>query len=156
MILNTGICDILRREKTCSLEKQQQKEEKSVNRKVMRSKQATESYLATARNGMFENNIAADNMKELSEDQLLIHGVIDNFIEFDEDIVIYDYKTDRYKPYANMTKEKQIEQIVNKYRFQISLYSKALTIAYNKPIRQAYIVLLDFGVSIPIDTMYQL
>lgn len=59
MILITGICDILRREKTCSLEKQQQKEEKSVNRKVMRSKQATESYLATARNGMFENNIAA-------------------------------------------------------------------------------------------------
>ncbi|MBG9977360.1 helicase-exonuclease AddAB subunit AddA [Ruoffia tabacinasalis] len=113
------------------------------------------SYLTPALK-LFENNIAAENMKELSEDQLLIHGVIDNFIEFDEDIVIYDYKTDRYKPYANMTKEKQIEQIVNKYRFQISLYSKALTIAYNKPIRQAYIVLLDFGVSIPIDTMYQL
>lgn len=111
------------------------------------------SYLTPALK-LFERNIDAENIKELSQDQLLIHGVIDNFIEFDEDIVIYDYKTDRYKPYANMSKEEQIEQIINKYRFQISLYSKALTTAFNKPIRQAYIVLLDFGVSIPIETMY--
>lgn len=53
------ICNIIIRQKICSVEKQQQREEKSPNQKVMGSEQATESYLTTASNGMFENNIVA-------------------------------------------------------------------------------------------------
>lgn len=53
------ICNIIGRKKICSVEKQQQREEKSINQKVMGSEQATESYLTTASNGMFENNIVA-------------------------------------------------------------------------------------------------
>ena len=58
-ILIIESCNIIRRKKICSLEKQQQREEKSINQKVMGSEQATESYLTTASNGMFENNIVA-------------------------------------------------------------------------------------------------
>lgn len=43
----------------CSVEKQQQREEKSINQKVMGPAQAMEPYLTTASNGMLENNIVA-------------------------------------------------------------------------------------------------
>lgn len=43
----------------CTVGKQQQREEKSINQKVMGSEQARELYLKTASSGMFENNIVA-------------------------------------------------------------------------------------------------
>lgn len=58
-ILDIGIYNIIRRKKICSVEKQQQREEKSINQKLMGSEQAAKSYLTTASDGMFENNIVA-------------------------------------------------------------------------------------------------
>ncbi|XJS11612.1 helicase-exonuclease AddAB subunit AddA [Aerococcaceae bacterium WGS1372] len=111
------------------------------------------SYLIEAKN-IFGENLTDLDINELNDNQLLIHGVIDNFIEFDDSIVIFDYKTDRYKPYTNLSRKDQIEQLISKYRFQISLYSKALEVAFSKPVVKAYIILLDFGESIEITDFY--
>lgn len=54
-----GICNIVRRKKMCLVEKQQQREEKSINQKVMGSAQTMEPHLTTASNGVLENNIVA-------------------------------------------------------------------------------------------------
>lgn len=110
------------------------------------------SYLTPA-DKIFRNSGEVSDTTKLAQDQLLVHGVIDNFIELEDEIVIYDYKTDRYKPYINLTKEDQKKQIIDKYRFQISLYSKALSVTYNKPVTQAYVVLLDFGESVLVDLL---
>lgn len=57
-IVVIGICNIIRRKEMHSVEKQQQREEKSINQKVMGSAQAMEPYLTTASNGVLENILA--------------------------------------------------------------------------------------------------
>lgn len=113
------------------------------------------SYLTEAKT-IFAENLSNTEIEELDGNQLLIHGVIDNFIEFEDYIIIFDYKTDRYKPYSSLDRKGQINQLIDKYRFQISLYSKALEVAFSKPVRKTYIILLDFGESVELTDFYKL
>lgn len=102
------------------------------------------SYLIPAAT-LFGQQLTDIETEQLGEDQLLIHGVIDNYIELDDQLILLDYKTDRYQPYSNLTRTQQIQSIINKYRFQLSLYKVALSQAKNKAVTSANIVLLDFN-----------
>lgn len=112
------------------------------------------SYLLPAK-WLFRQQLGELEVEQLSDDSLLIHGIVDNYIELAEGIVILDYKTDRFKPYGVGTRLEQRDAIVEKYRFQMSLYAQAVSCALNKPVQAVYLVLLDFEEVIEVTELYQ-
>lgn len=112
------------------------------------------SFLIPAQ-AMFYKQIPENQLQELEKDQLLIHGVIDSFIEYDNHLVLIDYKTDQFRPYWNSTRQEQIDLIEDTYRFQMSLYREALRVAKNKPVSKTYLVLLDFQEVIDLTEFYE-
>lgn len=63
------------------------------------------------------------------EDKILIQGVIDLLVEFDDYIILVDYKFSRLK--GTLLKQK--------YNEQLSLYKLAIEKAFKKPVKQTYI-----------------
>ena len=49
------------------------------------------------------------------DDELLIHGIVDGYIEFPEFIELYDFKTDYI---SNGENQAEIEKILQKYQGQ--------------------------------------
>ena len=104
---------------------------------------------------LFARQLGADQLQELAGSQLLVHGVVDNYLNLpDGRLILIDYKTDRYRPWASLTKSAQIDQIVDKYRFQMSLYARALSLAKGKAVTDVYLVLLDFDQVVPVTDLY--
>jgi ATP-dependent helicase/nuclease subunit A len=69
---------------------------------------------------------------------LLIHGIIDGYIELADEIILYDFKTDDV-----FGSQAQIEKKMReRYYGQLKLYCQALEKALNKPVKQTYLVLL--------------
>ena len=69
--------------------------------------------------------------------ELLIHGIIDGYLEFEDHVVLYDFKTD------HLTKQQDASQILARYRGQLRLYAQALEQALEKPVKETYLVLLS-------------
>lgn len=76
--------------------------------------------------------------------ELLVHGIIDGYIEFADHLVLYDFKTDV------VYGENQEKDIVNQYKGQLRIYKEALQQALNKPITETYLVLLSARKVIPL------
>ncbi|WP_086347920.1 helicase-exonuclease AddAB subunit AddA [Candidatus Enterococcus clewellii] len=76
---------------------------------------------------------------EKSDDELLIHGIIDGYIELDEECILFDYKTDYIR---NVNDPSELEKIVKRYRGQLKLYKQALSLTIDKPVTHVYMVLL--------------
>lgn len=74
-----------------------------------------------------------------SNDPILIHGIIDGFFEEEGELVLFDYKTDQIQRFG----DQRFSEMLKKYRGQLSLYQLALENALNKPVKDAYLVLLD-------------
>ncbi|MBG9979867.1 helicase-exonuclease AddAB subunit AddA [Facklamia sp. DSM 111018] len=90
----------------------------------------------------------------LEEDSVLIHGVIDNyFIIENQGFILIDFKTDRYRQYANKSKAEQIEGLKNKYRYQLSLYNQALQSHLQLPNLGTYIVAIDYQEVVKIEEL---
>lgn len=83
-----------------------------------------------------------------TQDDLLIHGMIDGYILHDEDCILYDYKTDFVQDIDN---PQEIKKVIQRYRGQLNLYRKALTQATNKQVNQVLLVLLSAGIIIDLD-----
>jgi ATP-dependent helicase/nuclease subunit A len=86
---------------------------------------------------------------EISEedgDNLLIHGIIDGFIEYEDNIVLYDFKTD----FVSDRPPFLPENIVEKYKGQMNLYKKGLETIRHKPVSAVYICLLSNNTNISI------
>ncbi|WP_207695110.1 helicase-exonuclease AddAB, AddA subunit [Enterococcus sp. DIV0212c] len=83
-----------------------------------------------------------------TEDDLLIHGMIDGYIENEEFCTLYDYKTDFVQDTENSL---EIEKIIRRYRGQLNLYRKALAQATNKSVDHVFLVLLSAGIIIDMD-----
>ncbi|MCM3512514.1 helicase-exonuclease AddAB subunit AddA [Carnobacterium inhibens] len=82
-----------------------------------------------------------------ANDKILIHGIIDGYIELEDHIVLFDYKTDRVSPYGAQAGEKMLE----KYKGQLNLYRSALESILDKKVTETYLCLLETGeiVSVP-------
>ncbi|GCF93626.1 ATP-dependent helicase/nuclease subunit A [Enterococcus florum] len=68
-------------------------------------------------------------------DELLVHGIIDGFIEFSDYLVLYDLKTDHFY-------EAREAQLIERYRGQLNLYKEALEKAKDKPVGSLNLVFL--------------
>lgn len=83
-----------------------------------------------------------------TQDDLLIHGMIDGYLEQDNNCILYDYKTDFVQDIENV---QEIKKVIQRYRGQLNLYRKALTQATSKEVNNVFLVLLSAGIIIDMD-----
>lgn len=74
------------------------------------------------------------------QDELLVHGIVDGYLDFDEYVQLYDFKTDFI---LHPEDPEEIEKVISKYRGQLNLYQRALSEALNKPVQDVFLVLLQ-------------
>ena len=75
-----------------------------------------------------------EGISKKTDDHVLIHGIIDGYIEYVDHIVLFDFKTDYV---GNKTKT-----IINKYKGQMNIYRQALAEIKDKPVTETYLCLL--------------
>lgn len=75
---------------------------------------------------------------DTSDDKILVHGIIDGVIELDDEIKIFDYKTDNVN-------SNNIDEKINDYSGQLNLYAKAISIIKNKPVTGKYLYFLKIN-----------
>ena len=83
-----------------------------------------------------------------TQDDLLIHGMIDGYLEQDNNCILYDYKTDFVQDIENL---QEIKKVIQRYRGQLNLYRKALAQATSKEVNNVFLVLLSAGIIIDMD-----
>ena len=73
----------------------------------------------------------------ISKEDFVLRGIIDGFIDYGDRLVLFDYKTDRYREPLDL---------VERYRNQMQLYGDALRATYGDKPLEAYLVLLGGGI----------
>ena len=75
----------------------------------------------------------------LSEsDPVLVHGIIDGYVDDGKKVILFDYKTDH-------ATEENVPEVKKRYAGQIELYSMALKSILNKPVDEKYLYLTQLG-----------
>lgn len=87
-----------------------------------------------------------EGMEDGDGDKVLIHGIVDGYLEEEDGLVLFDYKTDRVARFG----DKAAEVMLDKYRGQLNLYRAALESILNKPVKESYLVLLDTTEVVPL------
>ena len=83
-----------------------------------------------------------------ADSQVLVHGIVDGYLQTDAGITLFDYKTDHVNVQAVA---QSTAKIVDRYRGQVNLYATALTQMTGQPVTAQYLYLLTTGelVSVP-------
>lgn len=68
-----------------------------------------------------------------SQGDFVVRGILDGYLLYDDRIVLFDYKTDRYD---------EPSQLIERYRGQLALYGEALSRAYSIENIEKYLILL--------------
>ena len=68
-----------------------------------------------------------------SQEDFVVRGILDGYLLYEERIVLFDYKTDRYD---------EPSQLIDRYRGQLALYGEALSRAYLIENIEKYLILL--------------
>ena len=68
-----------------------------------------------------------------SQEDFVVRGILDGYLLYEDRIVLFDYKTDRYDDPS---------QLIDRYRSQLSLYGEALSRAYSIENIEKYLILL--------------
>ena len=68
-----------------------------------------------------------------SQEDFVVRGILDGYLLYEDKIVLFDYKTDRYD---------EPSQLINRYRGQLALYGEALSRAYSIENIEKYLILL--------------
>lgn len=81
------------------------------------------------------------------DERILIHGIIDGYLQTDEGIILVDYKTDHLDPDF---KDFAIARIKDRYRGQLALYKEALNMMAGVPVVQMGLYLVELKQFIPL------
>ncbi|GEK89077.1 DNA helicase/exodeoxyribonuclease V, subunit A [Alkalibacterium putridalgicola] len=84
---------------------------------------------------------------EALDDHVLIHGIIDGYIEKEDGIILFDYKTDRVAHLGQMAGD----EMLKKYRGQLTLYKRALESILKKPVLESHLVMLDISETVRVN-----
>ena len=68
-----------------------------------------------------------------SQEDFVVRGILDGYLLYEDKIVLFDYKTDRYE---------HASQLVERYRGQLELYAEALSRSYQIETVEKYLILL--------------
>lgn len=93
---------------------------------------------------LMKANQAFKNFGGNEQQRILIHGIIDGYVEADDGVYLFDYKTDRLTPQTT------IETIRDRYEGQLRLYAIALAKILGKPISKKYLYLLSSDQLVPV------
>lgn len=85
--------------------------------------------------------IYSDSSHALSEEPILIQGVIDCLFEDEKGIVLLDYKTDRIFM-------KEWARAAERHRFQLELYAEAIESVLGRKISECHVFFFDGGKSV--------
>ncbi|MGX7059283.1 helicase-exonuclease AddAB subunit AddA [Vagococcus humatus] len=77
---------------------------------------------------------------ENEQDDVLIHGIIDGYIQLPDQLILYDYKTDFVNP-SNLSEN--LLTLKKRYQGQLYLYKQALEKATGKPVTSVRLILLQ-------------
>ena len=69
---------------------------------------------------------------ETSNENFVVRGILDGYLLFEDHIVLFDYKTDRYQDST---------ELIERYKGQLSLYEEGLTKAYEISKIDKYLIL---------------
>ena len=87
---------------------------------------------------------AQEFFEEQTDENILVQGIIDlYYIDKDDKLKLVDYKTD----YVKVGNENELRE---KYKTQIELYSRALEKAFGKKVDERYLYSVYLGKEIPI------
>lgn len=70
---------------------------------------------------------------EKSQENFVVRGILDGYLLYEDRIILFDYKTDRYD---------EPSQLIDRYRGQLALYEEALSRAYSIENIEKYLILL--------------
>ena len=73
------------------------------------------------------------NETKKSKEDFVVRGILDGYLLYEDRIVLFDYKTDRYD---------EPSQLIDRYRGQLALYGEALSRAYSIENIEKYLILL--------------
>ena len=68
-----------------------------------------------------------------SQEDFVVRGILDGYLLYEDKIVLFDYKTERYD---------EPSQRIDRYRGQLALYGEALSRAYSVENIEKYLILL--------------
>ena len=68
-----------------------------------------------------------------SQEDFVVRGILDGYLLYEDRIILFDYKTDRYD---------EPSQLIDRYRSQLALYGEALSRAYSIQNIEKYLILL--------------
>ena len=68
-----------------------------------------------------------------SQEDFVVRGILDGYLLYEDRIILFDYKTDRYD---------EPSQLIDRYRGQLALYGEALSRAYLMENIEKYLILL--------------
>lgn len=80
--------------------------------------------------------IYSDVAPQCSEEEIMVQGMVDCYFEEDDEIVLLDYKTDRYT-------KNNIDDIREKYRLQLDWYARAVEEITKKKVKEKYLYLFS-------------
>lgn len=80
-------------------------------------------------------------------DKILVHGIIDGYLALEDELILFDFKTD-YVPQGN---EEAKQKIVQKYKGQLHLYQRALSQALDREVTASYLYLFALNETILIE-----
>ncbi|WP_204120672.1 MULTISPECIES: helicase-exonuclease AddAB subunit AddA [Levilactobacillus] len=82
-----------------------------------------------------------------ADSQVLVHGIVDGYLETADGVILFDYKTD----HVNMQAVAQSEaKLIDRYGGQVNLYAAALKQMTGKPVLAQYLYLLASGDLLPV------
>ena len=72
-------------------------------------------------------------LDQKSQEDFVVRGILDGYLLYEDRIVLFDYKTDRYD---------EPSQLIDRYRGQLALYGEALSRTYSIENIEKYLILL--------------
>ncbi|WP_048000353.1 helicase-exonuclease AddAB subunit AddA [Lactiplantibacillus herbarum] len=82
------------------------------------------------------------DVDDQEDGKVLIHGIIDGYLETETGLILFDYKTDRVRKPADLGE---------RYAGQVKLYAAALQSMYQRPVEQRYLYSLPQHVFVAVD-----
>ena len=70
---------------------------------------------------------------KVSDQDFVVRGILDGYLLLEDKIVLFDYKTDKFR---------HAQDLVERYRPQLSLYAEALSRSYGISQVEKYLILL--------------
>jgi len=80
----------------------------------------------------------------LEQEFVVVQGIVDLAVILPDEIWLLDFKTDEMKP-------SEVESKVKLYQPQLSLYAKALSRTYKRPVSQCWLHFLSLNQTVPVE-----